>query len=338
MGLRSKGRAPKMAEIFMSAYNAFVYRIGRQLTFTHYPPVNPRQFTEGKFVFSRPLTFLSLEDTLALVGIALAFLIVRPIANRLIFLPIARVLGVLREEEERWNESFWQGSVYLAFWITCSYAIADEPFFTETWRCWEEPFPNQVMTNGIYWTYMMEMAWYLQSVYTHVFVDSRKKDYYEMLLHHFAAFALIYGSFNLGYWRVGTLGLYCLDLCDVFLHLCKLFRHVDNARPVAEFWKVSSFGALLVLWVYFRLYLFATKFLWASAALGIPYAGWQNCDFIIPFNILTIFIYGLQWMWFFMIARIAYMKVVHGMELDDDRDATSKVNEAIIEKHKAKQS
>lgn len=145
----------------------------------------------------------------------------------------------------------------------------------------------------------------------------------------------------------------------MFLHLCKLFRHADNVKPVSEFWKVSTFGSLLVLWIYFRLYLFATKFLWASAALGIPYAGWENCDFIIPFNILTVFIYGLQvrpppslphcicswtdtvsqWMWFFMIARIAYMKVVHGMELDDDRDATSKVNEAIIEKHnKAKQS
>lgn len=45
---------------------------------------------------------------------------------------------------------------------------------------------------------MLEMAWYLQGVYTHVFVDSRKKDFYEMLLHHFAAFALLYGSFNLG--------------------------------------------------------------------------------------------------------------------------------------------
>ena len=43
-------------------------------------------------------------------------------------------------------------------------------------------------------------------------------------------------------------------------------------------------------------------------------------------------------MWFFMIARIAYMKVFYGMELDDDRDATSKVNEAILEKRKAKQS
>ena len=53
--------------------------------------------------------------------------------------------------------------------------------------------------DGIYWTYMLEMAWYLQGVYTHVFVDSRKKDFYEMLLHHFAAFALLYGSFNLGY-------------------------------------------------------------------------------------------------------------------------------------------
>lgn len=104
---RRSGSGAKMAEIFISAYNAFVYRVGRQLTFTHYPPVNPRQFTEGKFVFSRPLTFLSLEDTLALVGIALAFLIVRPIANRLIFLvslscsPIRCVLPKRSNEIQR---------------------------------------------------------------------------------------------------------------------------------------------------------------------------------------------------------------------------------------------
>lgn len=292
---------------------------------------HPLKYAEEKYMVTRSISLLSQEEWTHLFAIAVGLFLLRILLNKALFLPLVRLIGGLKHEYARWLECMWQMLFYLVAWCLCSYAISEEPFFTETCLCWADPFPNQPISDSIYWVYMLEMGWYLYGAYAHVFIEPRKRDFWEMLLHHIAAFVLLYVSLNLGYFKVGTLVIYSLDLCDVYMQACKMLRLLDNAHPVGEVAKSLMFVLLVAAWLYFRIALYAVKVLKTTIFMPLAMAGWRNCDYWFFFNFLVVFVWLLQIFWFYLIIKVAYLKVKYGMELDDARDFTAQKNLEVLE-------
>ena len=252
--------------------------------------------------------------------LAALFTIGRSWAVRCIFGPIADRRGMYPEDYPRFFESGWQITYYTISWIVCAYFVHQVDFFKQTCLCWVEPFPFQPIPLSFHWMYVVAMGWYLHCTYAHLFLDPRKSDFAEMLIHHIVTFALLLFAYSKGYTRIGVLILFCMDLSDVFLHVCKIVRVFDNAKPVPPYVMDVGFPLLPISWVALRLYFYARKVMYSTFFHPFDYGSWRNSDLYIPFNILLVVLFLLQVLWFYYIMKTAILHVFYGAEFDDERD------------------
>ena len=176
----------------------------------------------------------------------------------------------------------------------------------------------------IFWLYALQIGWYAHCSFYHLFVDSRKADFYPMLIHHVTALALLLSAFASGYYRCGVLCLYCMDISDIILHIGKPLRLIENVRPLPDITLFVFYISLLGSWLGFRLYLFTAKVLYASLIQSVHYGGWINSDNWVFFNLLLLIILVLQLYWFYLIILSGYKYIRFGEEFDDERDRHNK--------------
>jgi hypothetical protein len=62
----------------------------------------------------------------------------------------------------------------------------------------------------IFWFYGIQTGWYVYCSYAHVFQDSRKSDYWIMIVHHAVTLTLLYAAFVTGYFRIGMLVMFSM--------------------------------------------------------------------------------------------------------------------------------
>jgi len=260
------------------------------------------------------------------ITIGIAFTILEPIIRSLVGKIGTYFFHFPPAMEKRFSESMWQLQFYTCTWLYCSWIVHEAEWFYKTYLCWEPPFPNQDIGFHVWFLFVIQIGWYAHGVYTHVTSDVRKLDFWPMLIHHFAALLLLYSALATGYHRCGVLTMYCLDVCDIFLHATKCARLIDNCVPLNRIVRTLGIGtyvALAVSWAYFRIYLFLIKVLYTSSFQGLHYGGWKNSDNWLYYNALLLIIYGLQFYWGYLIALTGYRFVRFGQELDDERDPTS---------------
>lgn len=62
----------------------------------------------------------------------------------------------------------------------------------------------------IFCFYGIQTGWYVYCSYAHVFQDSRKSDYWIMIVHHAVTLTLLYAAFVTGYFRIGMLVMFSM--------------------------------------------------------------------------------------------------------------------------------
>jgi len=153
-----------------------------------------------------------------------------------------------------------------------------------------------------------------------LFYEIVKKDFWEMLFHHFVTILLLVSAYSMGYFRIGVLVIFNTDLCDVILHFVKLIKLLDEPLKFKDSTKNIFFAFLPISWFIFRIVFLFDRVIWNSMYSPIVYGGWQNSDYYFLFNSLLLAIYALQVFWFYIIMKIAYIKVFHGKDFDDLRE------------------
>ena len=78
------------------------------------------------------------------------------------------------------------------------------------------------LTDGIWWYYMIEISFYV-SLTVSQFFDVKRKDFWEMFVHHIATISLMTFSWTVNLTRIGTLILLVHDVADGFLEVPKCF-------------------------------------------------------------------------------------------------------------------
>merc|ERR1711862_571180 len=109
-------------------------------------------------------------------------------------------------------------------------------------------------------------------------------------------------GFVTGRHRVGVLCLFTLEICDIFLHITKNIRIVDNYIQLNETAVAASYLLLFFSWIIFRLWLYFEKVIYTSSFQGMHYGGWVNSDGWFFYNALLLLIYVFQIYWFYLIA------------------------------------
>jgi ceramide synthetase len=135
---------------------------------------------------------------------------------------------------------------------------------------WETGMP---VPADIKWFYFIECGFNFHAIYATLFMDSIKKDFFIMILHHFVTIALIFVSYSTRYFKIGILVLFLHDVTDISLEFTKFNNHIKKRNGktyiINEFISNIGFVVFAISWFVFRLYFFPLKVLYSSGKIFI---------------------------------------------------------------------
>nr|XP_056715533.1 ceramide synthase 5 isoform X1 [Euleptes europaea] len=207
-------------------------------------------------------------------------------------------------------ESMWRFTFYI---IIFSYGLRflwSSPWFWDTRQCWHN-YPFQPLTSGLYYYYIIQLAFYWSLMFSQ-FTDVRRKDFLIMFVHHVATIGLISFSYINNMVRVGTLVLCLHDAADFWLEAAKLANYAKYQRLCdSAFILFSAIFIVTRLGIYPVWILNTTLF--ESWELIGPYPSWWL------FNGLLVILQVLHVIWSYFILRVAYKALARGKVSKDDR-------------------
>ncbi|KZW04214.1 longevity assurance proteins LAG1/LAC1 [Exidia glandulosa HHB12029] len=244
-----------------------------------------------------------------------------------VFHPLARHYGIHNEGKViRFGE---QGYAVVYFTVMGSFGLhVMSQLPTWYFNCtpqWTD-YPQWKMTPALKSYYLLHSAYWLQQFLVLVLrLEKPRKDFTELVIHHYVTLWLIGWSYLVNLTWIGNLVYMTMDWSDVFIALAKCLNYLslDTLAAVA-------FGWFALVWSYTRhwlniylLYSVWTEFhkvpKWAqkwSPEEGVWMPEWMRYQIWIPIMLLQI----VNLFWYFRIWRILYRAVFLGPLADERSD------------------
>lgn len=109
----------------------------------------------------------------------------------------------------KFTEACWRFVYYLGIWIYGIVILTEKDWFWNTENCWVN-FPRHYVTDDLYWYYTIELSFNLSLLVTQFF-DVKRKDFWQMFLHHVVTISLMSFSYMTNMHRIGCLILLVHD-------------------------------------------------------------------------------------------------------------------------------
>jgi ceramide synthetase len=284
---------------------------------------------------------------LRMVGFAVFFTFLRLAVARWVVKPLGKPLNLKASNYTKLEEAIMQVGFYTWGWAYNAAFLVKQDWFWNPIICFLDNFPRQANEPEISFYYSLQIGWYLHGVYTHFFLDTKKSDFAIMIVHHVVTLSLLYGAFVVGYFRIGMLVMFSMDVCDTFLYSAKILKIVKSGGkvdyPAAVYY--IGFGMIPVSWFFLRLVYFPFVVMRTTAIDAFVASGYDNAHGWAPFNILLFILLCLNTWWFSIIAKIMWRSITSQnlQALDDIREkeaaelaaATKAANEGV--KHEPSQ-
>jgi len=177
---------------------------------------------------------------------------------------------------------------------------------------WVTNYTEHEITTEMQWYYHMEIAFYFALLFSQFF-DTKRKDFYQMLIHHVATLTLLLGSYITSYYRVGCVIIYIHDAADVWLESAKLANYAKIQKVCDTLFGVFAIVFTLTRLVYYPIWVAYGYFNYTHHTQSI----FQRFQVAICFLILFLNFY-----WGFLIARMAYRLIIVGNVVKDSRSDT----------------
>lgn len=158
--------------------------------------------------------------------------------------------------------------------------------------------------------YIFESCYYLNELFT-MFVEPKKKDFYQMVLHHLITLLLMKLSFNTRFYKFGAAIMILHDVSDPFLELAKVENYLKNVIfPDIIFLMFTCvfFGARLIIFPKF----FVWNILRNFKSLGMSF------DLVVIWTLL-LFLQVLHILWSIYIFALL-IKLFKGAPMKDNRE------------------
>jgi len=218
------------------------------------------------------------------------------------------------------SESLWK-SIYYAttcIWVLGSFTSTSSYNLWNlrlTWFECEKPIPLSVK-----YYYLTQLAFYLHSIFAHLTIEVRRRDFFQMLVHHLVTVFLICISYGMGYVRPGIVVLFLHDINDVFLESGKILVYSNRFQHIT---RLLFFG-LIACWAITRLILFPATVLYSLFFDTYEIYGEEiiNKWFYMfwTFNVSLWIIAALDTFWFFLMIRMLFRVLYSKIHLVDSRE------------------
>jgi ceramide synthetase len=261
---------------------------------------------------------------LRMVGFAVFFTFLRLAVARWVVKPLGKPLNLKASNYTKLEEAIMQVGFYTWGWAYNASYLLRQDWFWYPIVAFLDNFPRQTNEPEISFYYSLQIGWYLHGVYTHFFLDTKKSDFAIMIVHHVVTLSLLYGAYTVGYFRIGMLVMFSMDICDTFLYSAKILKIVKSGGkvdyPAAVYY--IGFGMIPISWFFFRLVYFPLVVLRTTAIDGLFACGYENAHGWLPFNILLVILLGLNTWWFSIITKIMWRSITSQSlnALDDIRE------------------
>merc|ERR1719317_586105 len=255
------------------------------------------------------MAVLSSSVQVLIVKVGVLHLIETSVDAGLFEMVVVQVVMVVVMVEQDCCETGWRWVFYtciLGYGINC---LWDKAWLWDIRFCWYN-YPFHQMDNDIWWYYMLELSFYW-SLSISQFFDVKRKDFWEMLIHHITTISLIMFSWTAHFTRIGTLVMILHDCADHLLELAKLFRYASYRKTCDAVFVVFS-----VVWVITRCGLYPSWILYST----LYDVGWilEFFSAYYIFNSLLVTLQLLHILWTYFLFKAIHKALIKG-GVDDQR-------------------
>lgn len=231
---------------------------------------------------------------------------------------LSKQLGWTTREVKRWfknrrqqskpslmkkaTESSWRFVFYLATSIYGLVILFKEPWLWDLRHCFFG-HGRHPLIDEIYYYYLIEIGFYLSLIIS-LFVDVKRKDFWQMVVHHIVTVMLTTFSYNAGFFRIGCVIILLHDLADIFLESAKVLNYAK--------WE----AACNIGFIFFAVVFNATRLVYYP--FWVLHAVYYAPDYCGPFKALPYFLglllclQVLHFYWSYKIAEMALQFMIKG--------------------------
>lgn len=217
-------------------------------------------------------------------------------------------------EIQKFNEAFWRASFYAFIWIYGIWVGYRESWLLDIRAIWAGWPLEQSASTEVRWYYFLSTGHYLHLFVTQ-FWEPKRKDWWEMFIHHIVTMLLLFFSYIVNFVRIGTVVLLCHDGSDVFLEVAKLFNYLRLGTACDICFTVFALAFFLG-----RLVLYPWRVVYVAVVLGAEQVGIWRGFYIFVGLLLVLQI--LHLFWFYTIVCMVYSFVATGGVEKDVREET----------------
>lgn len=194
----------------------------------------------------------------------------------------------------KFSEGMWRLTFYLFASLYGWFVVLwDKPYFKDTMHSLYN-YPHHPVQTEEWWYYNIELAFYISLVITQ-FIDTRRKDFWQMFLHHIVTILLLVLSWACNFHRIGALVLAIHDIADVPLEGAKLAKYCKRQR-LADL----LFAIFTVTWIYTRCYLLPTRVIYYTTYEALSIIPFFPAYYIFNGLLCILQVLHLVWTWIIM--------------------------------------
>ena len=230
----------------------------------------------------------------------------------------------------KFQEGFWRGLFYTAACIYGVWALKDELYLNDTSHAWIG-YPFHTLTSKVQWYYFIKLGFYASLSITGMLFDVKRKDFWEMQLHHFTTALLMTFSYTSGMHRIGALILLVHDVSDIFLEYAKGTNYIwEGSAATSIFFAVFAVMFLICRLVVYPAYMIKQTLVHSEQ--DFCHRSWYSLDFM---GVLLSILLCLHVFWMYLITNIL-IKAVTGGAIQDSREEADSEEDGGVEDKKGK--
>lgn len=212
----------------------------------------------------------------------------------------------------------WETTYYISYSILGLHVLWDKSWLWDIDHCFIG-FPEHSLDDTVWVYYMVSLGYYWCMTITHFF-EYRRKDSYQLFVHHLLTILLISFSWAVNFVRIGTLVLIVHECGDIPMLVAKICKLCGFQRGMDGFFLV-----FLLLWLCTRVGLYPfwimrTTLFRAHVILQM----WYPVYYI--FNGLLLILLLIHIMWTYLILRIVVRMLLY-KEISDVRSSSDASDE-----------
>jgi len=239
-----------------------------------------------------------------------------------------RVLGK-PSEMTRFRETTWRFVYYFSIFYYGLWCLWDKAWLTDTKHCWYD-YPRQHVGDEAWNYYILQTSFYI-SLSMSMALDVKRKDFWEMVVHHCATLLLLWFSWTVNMVRIGMLILVCHDAVDYWMEGAKLAKYM-RYQTLCD----VLFIIFTITWFVTRLVIYPVKLMWTCLVESVNITQFdRSVGIYFLLNSLLSILLVLHISWSILIGRLAINSLFTGTVEKDDRSAseldTESEDEAVCE-------